>query len=119
MRTKVRELTKLGGDVKDVIRLSFRGHGPWWCSGTREVQFALNNNYFPKQLELVSIRDLWIQVHYPSCSPAGASAEEGTAGYGPACPVVWGLRTLALARVLDYPIIRPLSLNKLRPSMSD
>lgn len=66
VRTKVRELAKLGADVKDIIRLSFRERGPWWCSDTREVQFALDNNYFHKQLGLVSIRELWIQVHYPS-----------------------------------------------------
>jgi RNA-directed DNA polymerase len=66
VRTKVSELAKLGADVKDVIRLSFQGHGPWWCSDTREVQFALTNSYFHKQLGLVSIRELWTQLHYPA-----------------------------------------------------
>lgn len=66
VRTKVRELEKLGANVKDIIRLAFKNHGPWWCSDTREVQFALDNNYFHKQLGLVSIRELWIQMHYPS-----------------------------------------------------
>jgi RNA-directed DNA polymerase len=32
VRTKVRELEKLGADVKDIIRLAFKNHGPWWCS---------------------------------------------------------------------------------------
>lgn len=66
VRTKVRELATLGANVKDIIRLSFNGRGPWWCSDAREVQFALNNNYFHKQLGLVSIRELWIQLHYPT-----------------------------------------------------
>ena len=66
VRTKVRELQKLGGDVKAIVRLAFKHRGPWWCSNTREVQFVLHNNYFHQQLGLLSMRALWIQVHYPS-----------------------------------------------------
>ncbi|MFN4896888.1 MAG: reverse transcriptase domain-containing protein [Pseudomonadota bacterium] len=66
VRTKVRELKKLGGDAKAIVRLAFKNRGPWWCSDTREVQFVLHNNYFHKQLGLLSMRALWIQVHYPS-----------------------------------------------------
>ena len=32
---------------------------------TREVQFVLHNNYFHNLLGLLSMRALWIQVHYP------------------------------------------------------
>ena len=66
VRTKVRELITLGADAKDVIRLAYKHRGPWWCSDTREVQFALDNRFFHQRLGLVSIRELWIQVHYPS-----------------------------------------------------
>ena len=66
VKTKVRELAKLGGNMKDIIRLAFKNRGPWWCSDTREVQFILHNNYFHKHLGLISIRELWIQQHYPS-----------------------------------------------------
>ena len=66
VRTKARELKKLGGDAKAIIRLAFKNRGPWWCSDTREVQFVLHNNYFHKQLGLLSMRALWVQVHYPS-----------------------------------------------------
>ena len=66
VRTKVWALKKLGGDVKAIIRLAFKNRGPWWCSNTREVQFVLHNNYFHQQLGLLSMRALWIQVHYPS-----------------------------------------------------
>jgi RNA-directed DNA polymerase len=66
VKTKVTNLAKLGADVKAIIRLAFRNRGPWWCSDAREVQFVLHNNYFHQQLGLISIRELWIQVHYPS-----------------------------------------------------
>jgi len=66
VRTKVRELVQLAADAKDVIRLAYKHRGPWWCSDTREVQFALDNRFFHQRLGLVSIRDLWIQIHYPS-----------------------------------------------------
>ena len=80
VRTKVTELAKLGSDIKDIIRLAFRGRRPWWCSDTREVQFALNNHYFHKQLKLVSIRDLWIQWHYPSRLRQGSVGASGEVG---------------------------------------
>jgi RNA-directed DNA polymerase len=66
VKTKVRELAKLGGNIRDIIRLAFKNRGPWWCSDTREVQFILHNNYFHNQLGLLSIRELWVQQHYPS-----------------------------------------------------
>jgi RNA-directed DNA polymerase len=66
VRTKVWVLKKLGGDVKAIIRLALKNRGAWWCSDTREVQFVLHNNDFHQQLGLLSMRALWIQVHYPS-----------------------------------------------------
>ena len=58
--------------------------GYWRMSSNRIVQQALNNRWLEEQ-GVPDMRTLWIKLHYGAKSPSPI----GTAGCGPARPVVW------------------------------
>ena len=66
VKTKVRELKKLGSDLSSAVMCAMSRKGPWRLSRTLATHTGMNNNWFSNTLKLVSIRDLWIQIHYPS-----------------------------------------------------
>jgi RNA-directed DNA polymerase len=81
VRTKVRELLKLGTARKTAILTALSRKGPWHGARTLATQTGMTTQWLMATLGLVSIRALWISLHYPPC----------TAQCGPAGSVVWGL----------------------------
>ncbi len=94
VKTKVRELLKLGTAKQTAILTALSRKGPWHLSRTLATQTGMTNQWLSDTLGLVSIRALWISLHYPTC----------TAECGPACAVVWGLgRVTSLATRFGAP----------------
>jgi len=65
VRTKVRELLKLGTAKKTAILTALSRKGPWHLSRTLATQTGMTNQWLSESLGLVSIRALWISLHYP------------------------------------------------------
>ena len=63
---KVRELIKLGTARKTVILTALSRKGPWPLSRTLATQTGMTNQWLTETLGLVSIRALWIALHYPA-----------------------------------------------------
>jgi RNA-directed DNA polymerase len=66
VRTKVRELLKLGTPKKTAILTALSRKGPWHLSRTLATQTGMTNQGISDTLGLVSIRSLWISLHYPA-----------------------------------------------------
>jgi RNA-directed DNA polymerase len=66
VRTKVRELLKLGTAKKTAILTALSRKGPWHLSRTLATQTGMTNQWISDTLGLVSIRSLWISLHYPA-----------------------------------------------------
>ena len=66
VRTKVRELLKLGTAKKTAILTALSRKGPWHLSRTLATQTGMTNQWLTETLGLVSIRTLWISLHYPT-----------------------------------------------------
>jgi RNA-directed DNA polymerase len=65
VRTKVRELLKLGTAKKTAILTALSRKGPWHLSRTLATQTGMTTQWLSESLGLVSIRALWIALHYP------------------------------------------------------
>lgn len=65
-KTKVTALLKLGTNLKTAIACAMSRKGFWHMSRTLATQTGMTNIWFSQTLGLVSVRDLWIQLHYPS-----------------------------------------------------
>lgn len=65
-RTKVTALLKLGANLDTAIGCAMSRKGYWHMSRTLATQTGMTNKWFAKTLGLVSVRDLWIKLHYPS-----------------------------------------------------
>jgi RNA-directed DNA polymerase len=66
VRTKVRELLKLGTAKKTALLTAWSRKGPWHLSRTLATQTGMTNQWLSESLGLVSIRALWISLHYPT-----------------------------------------------------
>jgi RNA-directed DNA polymerase len=66
VRTKVRELLKLGTAKKTAILTALSRKGPWHLSRTLATQTGMTTQWLTETLGLVSIRALWIALHYPT-----------------------------------------------------
>lgn len=66
VRTKVRELLKLGTAKKTALLTALSRKGPWHLSRTLATQTGMTNQWLSESLGLVSIRALWIALHYPT-----------------------------------------------------
>ena len=64
-RTKVRELRKLGTSLKAAIFVGLSRKGPWRLSRTLATQTGMTNKWL-KDLGLVSVKELWVNIHYPA-----------------------------------------------------
>jgi RNA-directed DNA polymerase len=62
-RTKVRQLIRLGINVRDAIKAGMSSKGPYCMSRTKVTQMAMTNDWL-KQQGLVSIKDHWVRCHY-------------------------------------------------------
>jgi RNA-directed DNA polymerase len=66
VRTKVRELLKLGTATKTAILTALSRKGPWHLSRTLATQTGRTHQWLTETLEPVSIRALWRSLHYPT-----------------------------------------------------
>jgi len=64
-RTKVRELRKLGTSLKAAISVGLSRKGPWRLSRTLATQTGMTNEWLKDQ-GLVSVKELWVNIHYPA-----------------------------------------------------
>ena len=64
-RTKIRELIKLGVPVKLSISIGLSRKGYWRLSRTQATNWGLSDDFLAKQ-GMLSLRDLWIKIHYPA-----------------------------------------------------
>jgi RNA-directed DNA polymerase len=65
VRTKVRELLKLGTAKTTASLTALSRKGPWQLLRTLATQTGMTNQWLSESLGLVSIRALWIALHYP------------------------------------------------------
>jgi RNA-directed DNA polymerase len=66
VRTKVRELRKLGTAKQTALLTALSRKGPWQLSRTLATQTGMTNQWLSETLGLGSIRALWIALHYPT-----------------------------------------------------
>jgi RNA-directed DNA polymerase len=66
VRTKVRELLNLGTLKKTATLTALSRKGPGHWSRTLATQTGMTNQWLTETLGLVSIRALWISLHYPT-----------------------------------------------------
>ena len=64
-RTKVRELVKLGTNLRVAISLGMSRKGPWRLSRTLATQTGMTNKWLKDQ-GLLSVKELWVNIHYPA-----------------------------------------------------
>jgi RNA-directed DNA polymerase len=63
-RTRVRNLQKLGVSLNLAIPMSLSRKGPWNMSRTLATQAGMTNQWLKDQ-GLVSVKELWVNIHYP------------------------------------------------------
>lgn len=63
VRTKVRNLIKLGVATKLAIDCGISSKGYWRSAKTKGINMALNDQWLKEQ-GLVSLRDQWVSLHY-------------------------------------------------------
>ena len=64
-RTKVRNLLKLGVPLKAAISVGMSRKSFWHLSKTYATQLGMTNHWLKKQ-GVISIKDLWVNMHYPA-----------------------------------------------------
>lgn len=64
-RTKVRELRKLGTSLQAAISVAISRKGPWHLSRTLATQTGMTNKWLKDQ-GLLSVKELWVHIHYPA-----------------------------------------------------
>jgi RNA-directed DNA polymerase len=65
VRTKVRNLLKMGTHPGVAIPMCLSRKGPWKCARTLATQSGMTNEWLKKQ-GLLSVKDLWVNIHYPA-----------------------------------------------------
>jgi len=64
-RTKVRELTKLGCNLRLAISIGLSRKGPYRLAKTLASQSGMTNRWLKDQ-GLLSVKELWVNIHYPA-----------------------------------------------------
>ncbi len=64
-RTKVRELRKLGTSLHAAISVAISRKGPWRLSRALATQTGMTNDWLKGQ-GLLSVKELWVHIHYPA-----------------------------------------------------
>jgi len=64
-RTKVRELTKLGTNLRLAISIGLSRKGPYRLAKTLATQSGMTNKWLKDQ-GLMSVKELWVSIHYPA-----------------------------------------------------
>jgi hypothetical protein len=85
------QLVRLGIHPAEVYQATRSHRGYWFMAGTSIAQRALDNNWL-KERGVPCLKEQWIEMHYgrrnEQFNPEAVELT-GTAGCGPACPVVW------------------------------
>ena len=64
-RTKVRELVKLGTNLRLAISIGLSRKGPYRLAKTLATQSGMTNKWLKDQ-GLLSVKELWVNIHYPA-----------------------------------------------------
>ena len=64
VRTKVRNLLKLGASKSQAIITVISRRGPWHLSRTMAAQSGMTNKWLKEQ-GLISAKGQWVKIHYP------------------------------------------------------
>ena len=64
-RTKVRNLKRLGTSLNTAISAGMSRKGPWRLSRTLATQTGMTNQWLKDQ-GLISIKEQWVNIHYPA-----------------------------------------------------
>jgi len=64
-RTKVRELRRLGTFLNAAISVAISRKGPWHLARTLATQTGMTNQWLKDQ-GLLSVKELWVNIHYPA-----------------------------------------------------
>ncbi|MBA3002907.1 MAG: group II intron reverse transcriptase/maturase [Desulfurivibrio sp.] len=64
-RTKVRELTRLGCNLRLAISIGLSRKGPYRLAKTLATQSGMTNKWLKDQ-GLLSVKELWVNIHYPA-----------------------------------------------------
>jgi RNA-directed DNA polymerase len=64
-RTKVRNLLRLGTYLRTAICAGISRKGPWRLSRTLATQSGMTNAWLKNQ-GLVSVKELWVKIHFPA-----------------------------------------------------
>lgn len=65
VRTKVRNLLKLGTYKKEAILTALSRKGPWHLARTLATQTGMTNKWLKAQ-GLISVKEQWSKIHYPA-----------------------------------------------------
>ncbi len=65
LRTRIRNLIKLGVSVKAAIGIGLSSKGYYRSAKTKAMQMGLNNAWLKAQ-GLVSLKEQWVKFHYPN-----------------------------------------------------
>ena len=102
VRTRVKNLLSMGTHPNVAIPMSFSRKGPWKCARTLATQTGMTNKWLKDQ-GLLSVKELWVNIHYPTTG-LGNLSETRSADPHAACCGGWGRKTPG------YPIVPFLSL---------
>ncbi|MDY7028943.1 MAG: group II intron reverse transcriptase/maturase [Spirochaetota bacterium] len=64
-RTKVRELVKIGTNLRLAISIGLSRKGPYRLAKTLATQSGMTNKWLKDQ-GLLSVKELWVNIHYPA-----------------------------------------------------
>jgi len=64
-RTKIRNLRKLGTSLKAALSVGLSRKGPWRLARTLATQTGMTNKWLKEQ-GLVSVKERWVNIHYPA-----------------------------------------------------
>lgn len=65
VRTRIRNLLKMGTHPNVAIPMSFSRKGPWKCARTLATQTGMTIKWLKAQ-GLLSVKELWVKIHYPT-----------------------------------------------------
>jgi RNA-directed DNA polymerase len=65
VRTKVSNLLRLGTHPSVAIPMCLSRKGPWKCARTLATQTGMTNQWLKEQ-GLISVKELWVNIHYPA-----------------------------------------------------
>jgi RNA-directed DNA polymerase len=65
VRARVRNLLKMGTHLNVAIPMSFSRKGPWKCARTLATQTGMTNQWLKDQ-GLLNVKELWVNIHYPT-----------------------------------------------------